>query len=212
MFLFGLLDEGEISGGFSEMEDNAPFEIEPTKMSLEGGTLGGCDAIVEGRNEHGAGFVDHEAWHRDVRVIEHGGAWIEMDFDPRRLNRGADKSLPSRLSITEANFVQALGHGMDDFVGQRWIGYESGRFDLRKARGMGTVEKAIPNQALLAKIDQQARAKPPELAVANHLHPVLRSERPAQALQLGDEVVLDYKIRLKGVCDESTVNQIPPWL
>jgi hypothetical protein len=25
-------------------------------------------------------------------------------------------------------------------------------------------------------------------------------------------VILDHKIRLKGVRDESTVNQIPPWL
>lgn len=105
MFLFGVLDEGEISGGFSEMEDDAPFEVEPAEVSLERGAVGGVDAVSQSGYENSAGSVDHEARHRDVWVIEHGGAWTEMDFDACRLNRGANKSLPSRLAITEANFV-----------------------------------------------------------------------------------------------------------
>lgn len=212
MFLLGLLDEGVISSCFAEVEDDAPLEIEPAEMSLEGGTLGGRDAIVEGCNEHSAFFVDHEARHRDLWMIQHGSAWIEVDLDTCGLNRGTHKPFPGRLAITEANFVQALGHGMDDFVGQRWMGYEGGWFDLRKARGVGTIEKAIPNQALLAKINQQARAKPPKLAVANHLNPVFGSECSTQTLQLGDEVVLDHKIRLKGVRDDSPIDQVTPWL
>ena len=99
MFLFGVLDEGEVGGGFSEMEDNAPFEIEPTKMGLEGGTLSGCDPIGECGNEYRASFIDNEAGHRDVRVSQDGNGRVEVDFDSRRLNRGADKALPSRLSI-----------------------------------------------------------------------------------------------------------------
>lgn len=190
------------------MEDDAPLEVEPTKMGLEGGTLGGCDAIVECRNEHGAGFVDHEARHRDVWVIEHGGAWTEMDFDACRLNRGGDKSLPSRLAITEANFVQALGHGVYDFVGQRWIGDKSRQFDFWKARRVRAVKKAIPDQALLAKINEKARAQPPELAVAHHLNPMLWSERATQTLQFWNEVIFDHKVRLKGVRDDSAIDQV----
>lgn len=177
-----MLDERVVSGGFAEVKDDAPIEVEPAEVGLEGGAISRGDAVGEGGDENSAGLVDHEAWHRDVGVIEHGSAWIEMHFNVSSLNRGTDEPFPSCLPVAKTDFVQAFAHSLDDGGRQRWVGDKTGRFDIWKAGGVRAVGEAVPNEALLAKIHQQTRAKPPELAVAEHLHQMLRGEWAAQTL------------------------------
>lgn len=194
------------------MKDNAPIEVEPTKMSLEGGAIRSSNAVGEGSDKNSAGVVDYEAGHRDVSVIEHGSAWIEMHFNVSSLNRGTDEPFPSCLPIAKTNFVQAFVHSLDDAGRQGWIGDKSRRIDIWKAGGVGAVGEAVPDKALLPEIHQQAGAEPPELAVAEHLHQMLGGEWPTQTLQFRNEVILDHKVRLKGVCDNPAINQVTPRL
>lgn len=147
-----------------------------------------------------------------MRAIEDGGAWIEMDFHAGGLNRGTDEPFPSCLPVAKSDFVQAFAHSLDDAGRQGWMGDKTRRYNIWKASGVRAVGEAIPDEALLAKIHQQAGAEPPELAVAEHLHQMLGGEWSAQTLQFGNEVIFDNKIRLKGIRDNPAIHQVTPWL
>lgn len=201
-----MLDERVVSGGFAKVKDNAPIEVEPAKVGLECGAIRSSNAVGEGSDKNSAGVVDYEARHRDVSVIEHGSAWIEMHFNVSSLNRGTDEPFPSCLPIAKTDFVQAFVHSLDDAGRQGWIGDKTRRFDIWKAGGVSAVGEAVPDKALLAEIHQHAGAEPPELAVAEHLHQMLGGEWPTQTLQFRNEVILDHKVRLKGVRHNPAIN------
>lgn len=175
---------------------------------MEGGAIRSSNAVGEGSDKNSAGVVDDEARHRDVSVIEHGSAWIEMHFNISSLNRRTDEPFPSCLPIAKSDFVQAFVHSLDDAGRQGWIGDKTRRFDIWKAGGVRAVGEAVPDKALLAKIHQQAGAEPPELAVTKHLNQMLRREWTTQTLQFRNEVILDHKVRLKGVRDNPAINQV----
>ena len=162
-----MLDERVVSGGFAKVKNNAPIEVEPAKVGLECGAIHSRYAVGEGSDKNSAGVVNHEAGHRDVSVIEHGSAWIEMHFNGSSLNRGTDEAFPSCLPIARTDFVQAFVHSLDDAGRQAWIGDKTRRFDIWKAGGVRAVGEAVPDKALLAEIHQQAGAEPPEFAVAD---------------------------------------------
>ncbi len=99
------------------MEDDAPVELEPAEVGLQDGTVGGVDAVIEGCDQHAAGVFDDETGHRDACMTEHRGGWIDIDFVPHGLKRGADQTFPGGLPIAEAGFVQTRANGLDDAGG-----------------------------------------------------------------------------------------------
>ncbi len=98
--LFGVLNKDEVGGGFAEMKDNAPVEIEPAEMGLKGGAISCIDTVCQGSDEDGAGVGDDKTAHRDVWMIENGDGWIQVNFRTFGLDRGPDQAFPCRLSIT----------------------------------------------------------------------------------------------------------------
>jgi len=204
-------NEAKIGGGFAEMEDDAPVELEPAKVGLQDGTVGGVDAVVERSDQHGAGVFDDETGHRDAWMTEHRAGWIETDFVPRGLKRGADQAFPSGLPIAKAGFVQTLANGLEDAGGQRGVADEVRRLVFGKTCGVRTIKETFPDQALLAEIHQQTCAKPPELAVAEDLNQMLGGKLPTQSFQFRDEMILDHKIRLECVRNDPSIHEVTPW-
>ena len=160
---------------------------------------------------HWARVFDDKAGHRDALMSEHSGDGIEFDLRAYGLNGGSYQPFPSSLPISETDFVQAFANCFDYCCGQRGVRDEIRRFSLREARCVRTIQQPLPNQTLFAEIHQKTRAKPPEFAVAKKLNQMLGSKLSEETFQLWDEVILDHKIRLKGVRDDSAINQVSPW-